>query len=90
MQRPLAAHTSLCRRLLLPLPPVRSGFAPFASNSGDFGDEPTVAQRLMLVERQANVVNGRLIETGTKQCTVGAPSVLVVRAEREEYRLRRQ
>ena len=69
---------------------ARSGFAPLAGHSGDFGHEPAVTQRLILVERQANVVNGRLIETGAKQCTVGALPVLVVRAVREEYRLRRE
>lgn len=43
-----------------------------------------------MVERQANVVNGCLIKAGAKQYTVGAPSVLVVPADREEYRLRRE
>ena len=57
---------------------------------GDFGHEPAVAQGLILVERRANVVNDGLIETGAKQCTVGALSVLVVRGEREEHRLRRE
>ena len=89
MQRRLAARTPRSRNVLT-WPPARSGFAPLAGHCGDFGDEPAVAQRPILVERQANVVNGRLIETDAKQCTLGAPSVLVVRAEREEYRLRRE
>ena len=66
------------------------GFAALAGHSGDFGHDAAVAQRLILVERQANVVIGRLIETGAEQHTVRVPSVLVVRAEREEYRLRRK
>lgn len=61
-----------------------------ADHSGDFGHQPAVAQGLILVERQANIVNGRLIETGAKQCTAGALSVLVVVPERLEYRLRRK
>ena len=87
--RPLAAHTSRSRSVLA-WPSARSGFAPLAGHSGDFRHEPAVAQRLILVERKASVDSERLIETDAKQCTVGAVSVIVVRAEREEYRQRRQ
>ena len=85
----LAARSSDSRNVLT-WSSARSGFAPLAGHSGDFGYEPAVAQRLILVERQANVVNGRRIEAGAKQYTVGALSALVVRAEREENRLRRK
>lgn len=87
--RPLAARTSRSRDVLT-WPSARSSFASLARHSGDFGHETAIAQRLIQVEGQANVVSGRLIEPGARQCTAGALSALVVRAEREECRLRRE
>ena len=59
------------------------GFAPLSRHGFDPGVEPVVSERLILVERHAEVGNRRIIEGGAEEVSVYVVPGDVVRGKSE-------
>lgn len=76
--------------MLNPRPAARLGLPSLPGDGFDLGVEARVAQRLVLIERQPNVINGFAVQLRPEKTTIPGLPFLLVPPDRQIERVRRE